>query len=70
MDKQELDSDCLADNVEKAILAGKYKDAPEKEAMLTRLAALEGLVKSYREIVSRFDDRQSNAKVYTRHAVA
>jgi len=46
MDK-ELDSDSLADEVERAILAGKYKDAPEKESMLTRLAALEGLVRSY-----------------------
>jgi hypothetical protein len=52
MDKK-YDEDKIVDNVEKAVLAGKCRHATEKESLELRLAALENIVKSCKELVER-----------------
>jgi hypothetical protein len=50
---EEYDVDKIVDDVEKAVLAGKYRHATEKEALELRLAALENIVKSCKELVEQ-----------------
>jgi hypothetical protein len=47
------DVDKIVDSVEKAVLAGKCRPATEKESLELRLAALENIVKSCKELVEK-----------------
>ncbi|MFP3043593.1 hypothetical protein LQZ19_17390 [Treponema primitia] len=53
MNTDELNTDKLADAVADAVAAGRFHDAPQEEALLVRLSALENIVKLYKEIVAR-----------------
>ncbi|MDR1410637.1 MAG: hypothetical protein LBI91_00360 [Spirochaetaceae bacterium] len=44
---QEYDVDVIVQEVENAVLAGKYRFATEEEKMLVRIGALENIVHSY-----------------------
>jgi hypothetical protein len=46
-------ADKIAGDVEKAVLAGKYRHATEKESMELRIAALENIVKSCKELIEK-----------------
>jgi hypothetical protein len=50
---EEYDVDKIVDSVEKAVLAGKSRHATEKESLELRLAALENIVKSCKELVEK-----------------
>jgi hypothetical protein len=50
---EEYDVDKIVDGVEKAVLAGKCRYATEKESLELRLAALENIVRSCKELVEK-----------------
>ena len=50
---EEYDVEKIVDDVEKAVLAGKYRHATDKESLELRLAALENIVKSCKELVEK-----------------
>ncbi|GHV66539.1 hypothetical protein AGMMS49928_01460 [Spirochaetia bacterium] len=47
---EEYDVEKIVDDVEKAVLAGKSRHATEKESLELRLAALENIVASCKEL--------------------
>jgi hypothetical protein len=50
---EEYDVDKMVDDVAKAVLAGKSRPATERESLELRLAALENIVKSCKELVEK-----------------
>jgi hypothetical protein len=50
---EEYDVNKIVDDVERAVLAGKCRHATEKESLELRLAALENIVKSCKELVEK-----------------
>jgi hypothetical protein len=50
---EEYDVDKMVNDVEKAVFAGKYRHATEKESIKLRLAALENIVKSCKELIEK-----------------
>jgi hypothetical protein len=49
---KEYDADAIVQDVETAVLAGKYRLASEEEKMLVRIGALENIVRSYKETLA------------------
>jgi hypothetical protein len=60
---EEYDVDKIVDDVEKAVLAGKSRRATEKESLELRLAALENIVKSCKEMVEKIYSDSSKMAV-------
>jgi hypothetical protein len=52
MDKK-YDVDAIVQDVENAVLSGKYRSATEEEKMLVRIGALENIVRSYKETIAQ-----------------
>ncbi|GHU25635.1 hypothetical protein FACS1894172_05860 [Spirochaetia bacterium] len=50
---EEYNVEKIVDDVEKAVLAGKYRHATEKESLELRLAALENVVTYCKELVEK-----------------
>jgi hypothetical protein len=49
---KEYDVETIVQDVENAVLAGKYRLASEEEKMLVRIGALENIVHSYKETLA------------------
>jgi hypothetical protein len=60
---EDYDVDKIVDDVEKAVFAGKYRHATEKESLELRLAALENIVKSCKELVEKIYSDSSEIAV-------
>jgi hypothetical protein len=60
---EKYDVDKIVDDVEKAVLTGKCRHATEKESLELRLAALENIVKSCKELVERIYSNSSGMAV-------
>ncbi|GMO53840.1 MAG: hypothetical protein Pg6C_20260 [Treponemataceae bacterium] len=52
MANKEYDVDTIVQDVENAVIAGKYRLASEEEKMLVRIGALENIVRSYKETIA------------------
>ncbi|MDR1445836.1 MAG: hypothetical protein LBI90_02950 [Treponema sp.] len=58
---QEYDVDAIVQEVENAVLAGKYRLATEEEKMLVRISALENIVHSYKETITNIAAQKTAA---------
>jgi hypothetical protein len=59
---EEYDVDKIVGDVEKAVLAGKCRPATEKESLELRLAALENIVKSCKDLVEKIYSDSSSKR--------
>ncbi|MDR1505862.1 MAG: hypothetical protein LBI67_02045 [Treponema sp.] len=58
---KEYDVDTVVQEVEDAVLAGKYRFATEEEKMLVRIGALENIVRSYKETITNIAVQKTTA---------
>jgi hypothetical protein len=50
---KKYDVDAIVQDVENAVLSGKYRAVTEEEKMLVRIGALENIVRSYKETIAQ-----------------